>query len=85
MPPLKSLEDSVREAVEKHARLYGHVLVTESDASGSYSFTGLPDGAWHVRAYKEGTVIEKGSRTSGRPSKVNDRDGNPVDISAVVV
>lgn len=24
-------------------------------------------------------------RTSGRPSKVNDRDGNPVDISAVVV
>ena len=32
-----------------------------------------------------GTVIEKGMRTSGRPSKVNDRDGNPVDISAVVV
>lgn len=32
-----------------------------------------------------GTVIEKGTRTSGKPSKVNDRDGNPVDISAVVV
>ncbi len=32
-----------------------------------------------------GTVIEKGSRSSGRPSKVNDRDGNPIDISAVVV
>lgn len=32
-----------------------------------------------------GTVIEKGSRTGGRPSKVNDRDGNPIDISAVVV
>ncbi len=32
-----------------------------------------------------GTVIEKGSRTNGRPSKVNDRDGNPIDISAVVV
>ena len=32
-----------------------------------------------------GTVVEKGSRTSGNPSKVNDRDGNPIDISAVVV
>jgi regulator of protease activity HflC (stomatin/prohibitin superfamily) len=32
-----------------------------------------------------GTVIEKGTRSSGRPSKVNDRDGNPIDISAVVV
>ena len=32
-----------------------------------------------------GTVIEKGSRTGGQPSKVNDRDGNPIDISAVVV
>ncbi|MEM7352319.1 MAG: SPFH domain-containing protein [Acidobacteriota bacterium] len=32
-----------------------------------------------------GTVIEKGRRTSGQPSKVNDRDGNPIDISAVVV
>jgi len=33
----------------------------------------------------EGKVIEPRSRTSGRPSKVNDRDGNPVEISAVVV
>jgi len=32
-----------------------------------------------------GTVIEKGIRSSGHPSKVNDRDGNPIDISAVVV
>lgn len=32
-----------------------------------------------------GTVLEKGSRTGGQPSKVNDRDGNPIDISAVVV
>jgi regulator of protease activity HflC (stomatin/prohibitin superfamily) len=32
-----------------------------------------------------GTVIEKESRTSGHPSKVNDRDGNPIEISAVVV
>ncbi|MEQ9411459.1 MAG: SPFH domain-containing protein [Fuerstiella sp.] len=32
-----------------------------------------------------GQVIKHRSRTSGRPSKVNDRDGNPVDISAVVV
>lgn len=31
-----------------------------------------------------GKVFEK-SRTHGRPSKVNDRDGNPIDISAVVV
>ncbi len=32
-----------------------------------------------------GKVIESRSRTAGRPSKVNDRDGNPIDISAVVV
>jgi len=32
-----------------------------------------------------GQVVQKPSRTNGRPSKVNDRDGNPVDISAVVV
>ena len=32
-----------------------------------------------------GTVIEKGGRTSGQPSKVNDRDGNPIEISSVVV
>ena len=32
-----------------------------------------------------GKILQQKSRTSGRPSKVNDRDGNPVDISAVVV
>ena len=32
-----------------------------------------------------GKVIQPRGRTHGRPSKVNDRDGNPVDISAVVV
>jgi regulator of protease activity HflC (stomatin/prohibitin superfamily) len=32
-----------------------------------------------------GTVLQAGGRTGGRPSKVNDRDGNPIDISAVVV
>lgn len=32
-----------------------------------------------------GRVVQKKSRTSGRPSKVNDRDGNPIDISTVVV
>ena len=32
-----------------------------------------------------GQVVMAKSRTSGAPSKVNDRDGNPVDISAVVV
>ncbi len=32
-----------------------------------------------------GKVVEAKQRSSGRPSKVNDRDGNPVDISAVVV
>ncbi len=32
-----------------------------------------------------GKVIEQGGRTHGRPSKVNDRHGNPVEISAVVV
>ena len=32
-----------------------------------------------------GQVIAQGTRSHARPSKVNDRDGNPVDISAVVV
>jgi regulator of protease activity HflC (stomatin/prohibitin superfamily) len=30
-------------------------------------------------------VVQTKGRSPGRPSKVNDRDGNPVDISAVVV
>ena len=34
---------------------------------------------------QQGTVIQAKSRTSSRPSKVNDRDGNPIEISAVVV
>lgn len=32
-----------------------------------------------------GTVVQSKSRSSGKPSKVNDRDGNPIEISAVVV
>ncbi|MEO2048305.1 MAG: SPFH domain-containing protein [Pirellulales bacterium] len=32
-----------------------------------------------------GKILQHKSRSSGRPSKVNDRDGNPVDISAIVV
>lgn len=32
-----------------------------------------------------GQVVSKSSRTGGKPSKVNDSDGNPIDISAVVV
>jgi regulator of protease activity HflC (stomatin/prohibitin superfamily) len=32
-----------------------------------------------------GKVVEERSRTHGRPSKVNDREGNPIEISAVVV
>ncbi len=34
---------------------------------------------------QQGKVIEPKRRTGGRPSKVNDRDGNPIEISAVVV
>lgn len=34
---------------------------------------------------KKSAMCKKGGRSSGRPSKVNDRDGNPIDISAVVV
>jgi regulator of protease activity HflC (stomatin/prohibitin superfamily) len=33
----------------------------------------------------QGKVVEAKHRTAGRPSKVNDRDGNPIEISAVVV
>lgn len=32
-----------------------------------------------------GQITTQKSRTSGRPSKVNDRDGNPIEISAIVV
>jgi len=32
-----------------------------------------------------GNVVKQGGRSGGRPSKVNDRDGNPIEISAVVV
>ncbi len=32
-----------------------------------------------------GQIVTAKSRTHGRPSKVNDRDGNPIEISAVVV
>ncbi|MCA9259325.1 MAG: SPFH domain-containing protein [Planctomycetales bacterium] len=32
-----------------------------------------------------GKVLQRKSRSSGKPSKVNDRDGNPIEISAVVV
>lgn len=32
-----------------------------------------------------GTVVASKTRTRGVPSKVNDRDGNPIEISAVVV
>lgn len=34
---------------------------------------------------KEGVVTQAKSRTASKPSKVNDRDGNPIEISAVVV
>lgn len=32
-----------------------------------------------------GRVVKAGGRTASKPSKVNDSDGNPIDISAVVV
>ncbi|MDA0657296.1 MAG: SPFH domain-containing protein [Planctomycetota bacterium] len=32
-----------------------------------------------------GKVLHAKTRSAGRPSKVNDRDGNPIDITAVVV
>ena len=33
----------------------------------------------------QGLIIKPESRSASRPSKVNDRDGNPIEISAVVV
>ncbi|MEM6690824.1 MAG: SPFH domain-containing protein [Planctomycetota bacterium] len=33
----------------------------------------------------EGKIVKAKTRSAGRPSKVNDRDGNPIEISAVVV
>jgi regulator of protease activity HflC (stomatin/prohibitin superfamily) len=44
-------------------------------------------GSTHTPEQKSeaGKVLQKAGRTHGRPSKVNDRDGNPIEISAVVV
>ena len=44
-------------------------------------------GSSHTPEQKDaqGKVVQKATRSSGRPSKVNDRDGNPIEISAVVV
>jgi regulator of protease activity HflC (stomatin/prohibitin superfamily) len=44
-------------------------------------------GSTHTPEQKDaqGKVVQKATRTSGKPSKVNDRDGNPIEISAVVV
>ena len=33
----------------------------------------------------QGNIVQHKSRSAGRPSKVNDKDGNPIEISAVVV
>jgi len=32
-----------------------------------------------------GTIVQQKSCSDGQPSKVNDRDGNPIEISVVVV
>ncbi|MDH3628433.1 MAG: SPFH domain-containing protein [Acidobacteriota bacterium] len=44
-------------------------------------------GSIHTPEKKDaaGKVVEAKRRSAGRPSKVNDRDGNPIEISAVVV
>ena len=44
-------------------------------------------GSVHTPEQKDaqGKVVQARGRTSGKPSKVNDRDGNPIEISAVVV
>jgi len=44
-------------------------------------------GSIHTPEQKDaaGKVVQAKTRTAGKPSKVNDRDGNPIDISAVVV
>jgi regulator of protease activity HflC (stomatin/prohibitin superfamily) len=34
---------------------------------------------------QQGVIVQHKTRTHGRPSKVNDKDGNPIEISAVVV
>lgn len=39
----------------------------------------------HEQKDASGKVIVQKGHTAGRPSKVNDRDGNPIEISAVVV
>ncbi|MDI9601016.1 MAG: SPFH domain-containing protein [Armatimonadota bacterium] len=45
--------------------------------TGSTTIPAVKDG--------QGNIVQKKSQSAGRPSKVNDRDGNPIEISAVVV
>ena len=58
-----------------------------SKAPISLRIRNFETGSIHTAEQKNtaGQVIQHKSRTSGRPSKVNDRDGNPIEISAVVV
>lgn len=39
----------------------------------------------HEEKSASGSVVKTHGRTGGKPSKVNDRDGNPIEISAIVV
>jgi regulator of protease activity HflC (stomatin/prohibitin superfamily) len=39
----------------------------------------------HEEKSSAGSVVTRQGRSAGRPSKVNDRDGNPIEISAIVV
>ena len=61
------------------------VLLQEEDLAAHPQLRDRLDPRARSRRTPRARCSQTSSRTAGRPSKVNDRDGNPIDISAVVV
>jgi len=78
-PELKSLEETVRDAVQRYSESRSNLFETRTDATGAYRFDGLPDGAWQVSAYKKDLVV------SALSDAYQVRPGDELDFRAVPV
>ena len=73
-----SLEEEVLESARQWAGGGGLRRLAETDASGAFEFSGLPDGSWSIEAGLEGWRVD---RVSSRPRSVP--TGAMVDFEAV--
>ncbi len=73
-----SLEEQVLDSAERWAQHGGVRQVLETDASGAFEFSGLPEGLWSIEA---GLVGWKVDRVNSRPRTV--QTGAMVDFEAV--